>query len=107
MTPSINTARPAAGLEGGVQGMLRGGHALAKGRAKRRGVGHWPRWRWDWSLGRASGGLRRSGGRRWAAAVQVFDVVHDELSALLWNTLQNEVPLVVLQNLLHVLKMLL
>lgn len=36
VTPSNNTARPAESLEGGVQGALRGGHALAIGRAKKR-----------------------------------------------------------------------
>ena len=61
----------------------------------------------DWSLGRASGGLGGSGGRRGAAAVQVFDVEHDELPALLGGTIQDEVPLVVLEDLLHVLQVLL
>lgn len=60
-----------------------------------------------WSLGGAACGLRGCGGRRGPAAVQVFDVEHDELPALLRDALQDEVALVVLQDLLHVLQVLL
>lgn len=59
-----------------------------------------------WSLSGATGGLR--GGWRWwrPTAVQVFNVEHDELPALLWDALQDEVSFVILKDLLDVFQML-
>lgn len=62
MSPGNNTGRPAAGPNSGVQGEFGGDHALAKGRAPAEKIMYW-------SLGRASGGLGGSGGRRGATAV--------------------------------------
>lgn len=59
------------------------------------------------SLGGATRGLRGGGRRGRAAAVQVLDVEHDELAALLGDAVQHQVALVVLQDLLHVLQVLL
>lgn len=100
MTPSNNTARPAVGLGVGLGRMLGGGHALARVRTtKSRATG-----REDVivSLGRASGGFRSGRRRRWATAVQIFDVEHDEFPAFLWDALQNEVSFIILKDLLHI-----
>lgn len=60
----------------------------------------------SWSLSWTPCGLRSGGGRWGPATVKVFDIKHDELSALVRDALQDVVALVVLKNLLHVLQVL-
>ena len=64
-------------------------------------------WRSGGSLGGAPGGLGCGRGGRRSTPVQVFDVEHDELPALVWYTLQHQVALIVLEDLLHVFQVLL
>lgn len=59
-----------------------------------------------WSLGGAARGLRGGGGRRGTPAVQILNVEHEEFSPLIRDTVQHQVTLVILQNLLHILQML-
>lgn len=59
-----------------------------------------------WLFGGSARGLGGGGRRGRPAPVQVIHVGHDELAPLLGHAVQHQVPLVVLQDLLHVLQVL-
>lgn len=58
------------------------------------------------SLGRASGRLRRRRGRWGSSTVQILYIEHGELSALLRDTVEDQITFVILEDLLNVLQVL-
>lgn len=80
---------------------------LTDGSCKRWGLTDSPgRGAAPWLFGGSARGLGGGGRRRRPAPVQVIHVGHDQLAPLLGHAVQHQVPLVVLQDLLHVLQVL-
>lgn len=59
------------------------------------------------SFSGASSRFKGSGRRRWSPAIQFLHISHEEFVPLFWHTVQNQVPFILLQDLLNVRQVLL